>query len=280
MNYNNFPAWHNDKFCTVQDLNVSILDLGLIHSDATYDVMAFRNNKGLAVEQHIDRFFDSCQHWRIPVPYTKQYLLDIVYKIHHKTDIDDSIVWISVTRGVPVNNARDLESCLPQVMIYAKPYTKFNGTNLVTVCESATVVRVPDSAIDQQHKNFVWPDLTRAQWEAIDRGYDTALVFGTTGYLSEGPGFNVAVIKNNQVITPRINRLPGISMQLIEQACQELDIDFAWDYITREQANDCDDMFLTTTIGNIVTVTNYNGRQLVTGRIQQQLIDWFDTYGT
>ena len=41
----NYPAWKNGKYCKVGDLNVSVLDLGLIHCDATYDVIAVKNNQ-------------------------------------------------------------------------------------------------------------------------------------------------------------------------------------------------------------------------------------------
>jgi branched-chain amino acid aminotransferase len=274
MIYQTNPAWRNGKFCQVQDLLISILDLGIIHSDATYDVMSFRNNQGLKLDAHIDRFFSSCQHWRLPIPYSRNELISVVTQIHQQTGWPDSIIWLSITRGIPQSgNPRDLLNCTSDVICYAKPYQKFNGTNQATVCESKLAVRVPNTCIDQNHKNFVWPDLTRAQFEAIDCAFDTALVFGTTGYLSEGPGFNVAVIKDNCVYAPQTNRLPGISMLLVEELCQKNDIHFKWADLTREQVNNCDDMFLTTTVGNLVTVTNYNGRQLTVSPIQKQLIE-------
>jgi len=266
--YNNYPAWHNGMYCQVQDLSVSIMDLGLIHSDATYDVMAFIDHRGLKIEQHIDRFLTSCDYWRIPLEYSRQDLIDVVCNIHQQTGWPSSIVWLSVTRGIPRSgNPRDLLNCQPNVMCYAKPYQQFNGTGRATVC-LATQQRVPNSGVNQLHKNFVWSDLTRAQWEAIDRGFDTAVLLSTEGYLTEGPGFNVAIVKDNVVHAPRTNRLPGISMLLIEETCQALDIDFCWSDIDTNMLDTCDDMFLTTTVGNIVAVTNYNGRDFAPSDIQ------------
>lgn len=271
MTYANYPAWHNGTYCKVENLTVSILDLGLIHSDATYDVMAFINNKGLKIEEHIDRFTTSCDYWRIPMVYTKHELIDVVYKIHDLSGWLNSIIWLSVTRGIPASgNPRDLINCKPAVMCYAKPYQQFNGTGRAKVC-LATQLRVPDSGVNQLHKNFVWSDLTRAQWEAIDRGYDTAILLSTDGYLTEGPGFNVAIVKDNAVHAPSTNRLPGISMQLVEETCQELGIKFMWSNIDANMLDNCDDMFLTTTVGNLVTVENYNGRKLTPSNIQLEL---------
>lgn len=269
--YNNYPAWNNGNYCTVKDLTVSILDLGLIHSDATYDVMAFIEHSGLKIDQHVDRFIASCDYWRINLEYSRDELVDVVHAIHQRTGWSSSIIWLSATRGIPESgNPRDLLNCKANIMCYAKPYQQFNGSGRASVC-LATQQRVPDSGVNQLHKNFVWSDLTRAQWEAIDRGYDTAILLSTEGYLTEGPGFNVAIVKDNTVFAPRTNRLPGISMRLVEQTCIENNINFVWADIDQAALDTCDDMFLTTTVGNLVTVENYNGRELIPSAVQHKL---------
>lgn len=278
--YQNTPAWWNGHACLTKDLWVSIMDLGLIHSDATYDVIAVRNNRPWAIEEHLDRFFSSCRAWRLSMPYPRQQIQQAVMDVHARTGWQDSIIWISVTRGVPHSgNPRDLISPRANVMIYAKPWQKFNGTNRATVMGSNNAVRVPNCSIDQNNKNFVWSDLTIAQWEAIDCGFDTAVVFGMDGFLSEGPGFNVAIVKDRKILAPGKNRLPGISMTKVKEICHAHDREFEWADLTRAQVNDCDDMFLTTTVGNIVTVTNYNGRNLIMSDAQRFLIEFFENLG-
>jgi len=269
--YFDYPAWHNGRYCTVRDLNINIMDLGLIHSDATYDVIAFINNQGLKLHEHLERFLTSCKYWRIDLPLSSNQLANIVTQVHQSTGWSDSIIWLSVTRGIPLSgNPRDLMSCDPNLMCYAKPYQQFNGTGKATVCLSQQR-RIPDSGIDQTYKNFVWSDLTRAQWEAIDRGYDTAVLLSTDGYVTEGPGFNVAVVVNGIVHAPRSNRLPGISMRLVEETCKKLGIDFQWSDIDVNMLDNLQDMFLTTTVGNLVTVENYNGRNLQPSDIQRKI---------
>lgn len=272
------PAWRNGQDCRVQDLALSIMDLGVIHSDATYDVIAVINGKPLKMDQHLDRFLSSCQHWRIPIPYTKQELQQVVLSVHERSGWNSSIIWLSVTRGIPESgNPRDLINCDPDVMCYAKPWNKFNGTGTATVCLSQRVTRVPDCAIDQRHKNWVWPDLTQAQWEAIDRGYDTAVLYSTDGYLTEGPGFNVAIVLDGAVYAPARNRLPGISMLLVEELCRTRNIRFHWQDITPDMLSRCQDMFLTTTVGNIVTVTKFEDRDLEISPVQKLLLDAVET---
>lgn len=264
-------AWNNGQWCSLSDLKVSILDLGLVHCDATYDVMAFVNNHGFRINEHICRFIDSCKYWRIPLNMSESQLVYLVNEVHLRTSRASSIVWLSITRGIPsTGNTRDFKNCVPNLMCYAKPYQMFNGNNMARVC-LADQLRVPDCAINQRHKNFVWADLTRAQWEAIDRGYDTAVLLGVDGFLTEGPGFNVAIIKDQKVKSPQSNCLNGISMKHVQQLCRKHHIDFEFCDIDKHQLETCDDMFLTTTIGNLVTVTDFNGRLLNKSHIQETL---------
>lgn len=278
MPFAEYPAWWNGNDCQVADLRVSILDLGLIHSDATYDVVAIRNHDACELDQHLDRFIDSCKAWRLPLSYDRTQLSASIMSVHQRTGQKDSLIWTSATRGVPMHgNPRDLLSPRINVMIYAKPWQKFNGTNHATVMEARSVLRVPDVCINQtKNKNFAWYDLTMAQWEAIDNGFDTAVVFGVDGFLSEGPGFNIGIIKDGKILTPARNRLSGISMKKIQQICLDLDMPFIWKDLTRDEVDSCDDMFLSTTVGNIVTVTNYNGRPLETSPTQDALIMHFE----
>jgi branched-chain amino acid aminotransferase len=272
----NNVAWQNGHWCQVKDISVSILDLGLVHADATYDVMSFINHQGFRLSDHIDRFLNSCAHSRISIDRTAAELLNLVTEAHQRSGLKNSIVWISATRGVPATgNTRDFLNCRTNLIVYVKPYQLFNGTNRVTVCVSQQL-RIPDVYLDQRHKNFVWADLTRAQWEAIDRGFDTAVLLSSDGYLTEGPGFNVGIIENNQVLAPRKNCLGGVSMQHLADCCDQLGIKFAWSDIDQDQLLRCQDMFLTTTIGNIVSVTKFEDRVFDQSPIQKQLINYIN----
>lgn len=275
--YQSQPAWRNGRYDQVRDLSVSILDLGMIHADATYDVMAIRKGRGFMLDEHIERFIKSCEYWRIPMPYCALELKDVAKSLHWMSGLESSIIWMSASRGVPESgNPRDLENCDADVIAYVKPYQKFNGTGKASVCLAKTVKRVPDTSVSQMHKNFVWPDLTRAQWEAIDRGYDTAILLDHDMHVTEGPGFNIAFVINNEVVTPPNNVLPGITMRAVQKACDELNIPFKKRAVTQFTVEQCEDAFLTTTVGNIATVTNLDGRQLKMSSIQRSLIDYFE----
>jgi branched-chain amino acid aminotransferase len=269
---NDCPAWRNGKWCEVKDLNVSVLDFGLIHCDATYDVISIKGSGNFRIiDMHIDRFLKSCDGWRITSMYSKYEIREIIMELHNRIS-SDCLVWICTTRGTPTSgNPRDLASCEPNLMMYAKPYYGFNEKNEATVCLAQSVYRTPDESINQIHKNFAWNDLTKAQWEAIDRGFDTALLLNHRGYLTEGPGFNVALVWNGCVMTPKINRLSGITMQLIQNICKANEITFLESNIIERDLKEMEDMFLTSTAGDIIRVTKFEDRELKESKIQKKL---------
>lgn len=274
MNLLDFPAWKNGNFCTVKDLSISILDLGLIHCDATYDVLAVKNGGAQNLDMHLKRFYESANGWRIPVHYSKQELSSIIDLLIKKSDTNNLLVWIGLTRGIPSSgNPRDLVSCDPNIFIYTKPYYGFNESNSATVCLANSVYRVPNNAINQIHKNFAWNDLTKAQWEAIDKGFDTAILTTEQGYVTEGPGFNVGIIMNDTILAPMSNRLQGTIMETIRQKCKLNQVEFEYQDFKVDDILAADSMFLTSTAGNVIQVTKFENKTFSENTILQWLMN-------
>jgi branched-chain amino acid aminotransferase len=152
-------------------------------------------------------------------------------------------------------------------MAYVKPYYGFNANNTVTLCLS-TVTRTPDASINQRYKNWAWQDLSQAQWQAIDRGYDSAVLLDHRGYLTEGPGFNVVAVINNILHIPRHNVLGGITVHLIQQLCDAHHISYKYCDIDLDMIDTATDMFVTSTAGDITPVTQFESKQFSIG-VQQ-----------
>lgn len=249
-----YPAFANGKFCKLQDLNISILDLGFIHSDATYDVLAVKDGMLVNLEQHLHRFQSSCAGWKLNCPDMDE-LRALCVRLVQLAPTKDLLIWICTTRGIPRSgNPRDLSNCDNKLFAYAKPYFGFNPINTATICLAK---QQRNTAIDQRMKNFAWNDLNLAQWEAIERGYDSAILLDNRGFLTEGVGFNVGIISNGIVRAPKHNRLDGTVMKQVEKVCLDNSIQFSWDAISADELHLCDAMFLTSTAGNVITVSRF-----------------------
>jgi len=268
-----YPAWKNGNYCQVKDLTISILDLGLIHSDATYDVLSVKDGKIENIDAHIKRFSKSAAGWRLPIKISDNEIIFTLEELVEKSPTKNLLLWIGLTRGIPLSgNPRDLHNCDTNLFMYAKPYFGFNKMNTATVCLAK---QKRNDCIDQTMKNFAWNDLNLAQFEAIDRGYDTAVLLDRYHRITEGPGFNVGFIsKDGFVYAPRSNRLEGTVMEQVRLLCEKNNKQFFYTSITMHTIeSEMAAMFLTSTAGNVIPVTKFED---ITFK-ENELLTWLCT---
>jgi branched-chain amino acid aminotransferase len=121
---------------------------------------------------------------------------------------------------------------------------------------------VPDASVDPTVKNYQWNDLTSGLLEAHDHDYDTAILCDAQGYVTEGPGFNIFVVKDGQVLTPDRGSLQGITRLTVLEICAELGIGAAVAPIPRGLLEDADEVFVATTAGGVMPASRVGGRIL------------------
>jgi branched-chain amino acid aminotransferase len=126
--------------------------------------------------------------------------------------------------------------------------------------------RIPDAVIDARYKNFHWGDLTQAQLQALDAGADVAILCSLNGYLSEGPGFNVFFITDGKMYTPGANVLEGITRKTVFELATESGIPVAAGDYLPEQLRAADEVFISSTAGGIMPITQVDGRRLGNGK--------------
>ena len=139
----------------------------------------------------------------------------------------NSIVYVLCTRGRYAGGAAfgDPRNSENELIAYAVPYYTIvpepkvkSGAHLWI----ANTRRAPDAAINQRCKNFNRMDLTAAHFEALDNGADQPVLLSTDGYLTEGPGFNVWIIRDGKALTPGDNLLEGITRKTVFDLCQDI----------------------------------------------------------
>ena len=251
----------------------SLMDFGFIHSDATYDVMTIKNGKLFLFELHLDRFQSSAAFYGLKVPESTE-ILAICEQVCKINNIIDGFVWLISWRGTPADgNPRNFSGCPHHFVVYAKPYYNFNSSNSARVALYKDHVRVPDECFGQQYKNFAWQDLTLAQRYAYNRGYDTAILCNREGNITEGPGFAVGFVINDIITIPNKDVLHSVTIGCLKQICSKQEIFVAERNISWQESLECDGMFLASTSGGFISVTEYEDRKLPQHKIVQILQD-------
>jgi branched-chain amino acid aminotransferase len=268
-------AYKNGEYKPLGEIGPSILDFGFIHCDATYDVMPVYNGKAFCYERHLQRFKNSAERYGLNIPDVDP--LEIIKELAKRNPIDNAFVWFIIWRGFPPSgNPRDLENCPVNFAMYIKPSYPIASTPLVRLYLDKQTNRVNDDYYGQEYKNMAWIDLTMSQ-RNTPTGFDTTVLVDVDGFVTEGPGFNVGIVKDGIIKTADKNVLKGITMSVVEDIAKENSITFKRMPITQTMFNSADEIFITSSSGGVTPTTNTGSiTKLLTQKYEEKKIE----YGT
>ena len=268
-------AYKNGEYKSLGEIGPSILDFGFIHCDATYDVMPVYNGKAFCYDRHLQRFKNSAKRYGLTIPDVDP--LEIIKELAKRNPIDNAFVWFLIWRGFPPSgNPRDLENCPVNFAMYIKPSYPIGTKTIINIALDETTNRVSDEYYGQEYKNMAWIELTMSQRNR-PTGSDTTVLVDVDGHVTEGPGFNVGIVKNKVIYTADKNVLKGITMTVVEDIAQNNGIMFCRLPISQKEFNNADEVFITSSSGG-VTATQKSGP--VTEKLMTEYEKMKEVYGT
>ena len=259
-------AYVNGKFIPIAQANISVLDWGFTRSDVVYDVVHVFAGGFFRLGDHLDRFTHSMRARRLAPPEDRDAIESILHRCVSLSGLEDSYVAMAASRGRPkIFGSRRPADCANHLIAYAIPWIDVVPKDIQARgahVHIASVPRVPDTSVDPTIKTYQWHDFTTGLLEAHDLGFDTTLLCDAAGDLTEGPGFNAFVVRDNHVFTPAHGSLHGITRKTVLELCAELAIPAAITTIPRASLEEADEVFLATTAGGIIPVTRLGPRIL------------------
>ena len=255
-------AFARGQFVPVAEASVSPLDWAFTRSDVVYDVVHVFEDGFFRLADHLDRFEASMQARRLAPPETRDEMQAILHRCVALAQLHDAYVAMGALRGRPrIAGSRRIEDCDNHFMAYAVPWidvipkdVQARGAHLWV----ASKPRVADAAVDPTVKNYQWSDLTSGLFEAQDHGADSAIVCDEAGFVTEGPGFNVFVVKDGEVRTPDRGSLHGITRRTVLELCGAMNIAASVAPIQRHELELADEVFLATTAGGVMPASRVN----------------------
>lgn len=252
------------RFAPIAEATVHALDWGFNKSDVTYDVAHVKDGAFFRLGHHLDRFQRSLAGLRMSVPHSRDEMGAIMAHCVRLSGLRDAYVAVLCTRGMFLPGMPRKPSAMKnRFMAYAIPWidvigpaVQERGAHLIV----SKTLRIPPESVNPTYKNYHWGDLTQAMFEAEDAGADTAVLLDAEGFLTEGPGFNVFIVKDGAVIAPDRGALEGITRQTVFDLCDELGIPWREGRITREDLYDADEVCTCTTAGGVMPVARVDGR--------------------
>jgi branched-chain amino acid aminotransferase len=282
--------WMNGKLVDFADAKIHVLTHAIHYGSGIFEgVRCYATKQGPAIfrlNEHTRRMIDSCKIYRMEVPYTFDELNQACIDVIRANEFEDCYLRPLVYRGFHSLGVFP-GSCPVDVTVAAWKWGKYLGPEAL---EQGVDVRV--SSWNRMAPN-TFPSLAKAtgnymnsilirQEAAID-GYAEGIALDVNGYVSEGSGENIFVVRDGRILTPPLGAsiLSGITRDSIVRIARDLGFEVVESLIPREMLYIADEVFFTgtaaevTPIRTIDRVTVGNGRRgPVTERIQKEFFDY------
>jgi branched-chain amino acid aminotransferase len=248
---------------------VSVYDHGLLYGDGVFEGIRAYNGVVFKLKEHIDRLYRSAHAIMLQIPLTKEAMTQTVLETLHKNKLQDSYIRLVVTRGVGDLGLDPRKCPKPSVIIITDTITlhdsKAKETGITTMI--SWVRRNPVDTTTHEIKSLNYLNSVLAKIEANANGADEAICLDKNGFISEGVGENLFIVKDGKILTPpsSTGALAGITAQVAIKLANDLGYDVEEANITPFQLFTADEAFFTGTAAEIVPIREVNKRQIGSG---------------
>ncbi len=260
----------NGKFYEKDKARISVFDHGLLYGDGVFEGIRSYNRLVFRLREHIDRLFESAHTIMLKIPLTKAALIEIIIKTLKENRLKDAYIRVIVTRGEGDLGLDPRKCKAPTIIIITDKIALYpekfyrEGLEIITV---PTPRNLPE-ALNPQIKSLNYLNNILAKIEAVNSGFEEAIMLGSSGYVAECTGDNIFIIKRGTLITSPayIGILKGITRQAVIELAKKSGNGFEENVLTRHDLFNADECFLTGTAAEIVPVVKIDGRIIGDGR--------------
>jgi len=278
-------VWLNGELVPKSQAKVSVYDHGFLYGDGVFEGIRAYNGKVFMLDEHLDRLYESAKSIWLTIPLTKEELRAAILQTLRENKLRDAYIRVVISRGEGDLGLDPRKCPKPNVVIITDRIELFpnelyeRGIEMVTV----SVRRNSPQALNPNIKSLNYLNNILAKIEAINAGKPEGLMLTLDGYVAEGTGENIFIVKGRTLLTPPayMGILKGITRQVVIQLAQEIGISVYEAVLTLHDVYTADECFLTGTGAEIVPVVKLDGRTIGDGKpgpITRQLIQRFRIY--
>jgi branched-chain amino acid aminotransferase len=267
--------WMDGELVDWRDAKIHVLTHTLHYGCGAFEgVRAYNTANGTAIfrlQEHTDRFFNSAKILRMQIPFSKEQVNEAQKQVVRANRLDSCYIrpltWIGSQKlGVSPRGNQI------HVMIAAWAWGAYLGEEGMQ-----KGIRVKTSSYTRHHVNITmtqakavsnYSNSILANMEALDDGYDEALLLDASGFVSEGAGENVFVVKDGVIYTPDLSAgaLNGITRNTTFHIAKDLGIEVVQKRITRDEIYIADEAFFTGTAAEVTPIRELDRVQIGAGR--------------
>jgi branched-chain amino acid aminotransferase len=248
---------------------VSVYDHGLLYGDGVFEGIRAYNGFVFKLNEHISRLYRSAHALMLKIPLTKEEMTQAVVETLRKNKLKDAYIRLVVTRGIG-DLGLDPRKCPKPSVIIITDTISIMSKEAKEKGISTMITWVRRNSVDatsHEIKSLNYLNSVLAKMEATVNGVDEAICLDKNGFISEGVGENLFIVKDGKLFTPpsSTGALAGITAQFAKKLAKNLGYDVIETNITPFQLFTADEVFFTGTAAEVVPIREVNKRQIGNG---------------
>ncbi len=276
--------WFDGEMVPWRDAKVHVLTHTLHYGMGVFEgVRAYETDKGPAIfklREHTDRLFRSAHIMRMPMPFDKETVIEAQKAVVKANNLHEAYLRPMVFYGSEGMGLR-ADNLQAHVIVaawswpsYMSPEAKEKGIKVRTSSYTRHHVNI---SMCKAKANGHYINSMLALREALDSGCEEALLLDNEGYVAEGSGENIFIIRDGIMFTPELTScLDGITRKTIFSFAEELGVEIREKRITRDEVYVADEAFFTGTAAEVLPIRELDGRKIGTG-VRGKLTEQFQT---
>jgi branched-chain amino acid aminotransferase len=265
--------WYDGKMVNWRDATTHVLTHTLHYGMGVFEgVRAYKTDKGTAIfrlKEHTDRLFRSAHILQMKMPYSKEHMMEAQKAAVRENNLESAYMRPMAFYGAEAMgiSAKTLST---HVIVAAWKWGAYMGQDALD-----NGIRVKTSSFSRHHVNITmckakangnYMNSILAHQEAALDGYDEALLLDVDGFVAEGSGENIFIIRNGKLYTPDLtSALEGITRDTILQLAAEIGLSVIEKRITRDEVYSADEAFFTGTAAEVTPIRELDRRSIGTG---------------
>ncbi len=265
--------WYDGKLVPWREATTHVLTHSLHYGLAVFEgVRAYKTDHGTAIfrlEDHTRRLFNSAHIYQIKIPYTREVINNAQIEVVRRNELESCYIRPLVFYGSEKMGVSP-KGCSVHVAIAAWPWGAYLGEEALK-----QGIRVKVSSYNRQAVNVTMPrakvastyaNSILANAEALEHGYDEAILLDVDGFVAEGSGENLFIVRDGVIYEPEIaSALTGITRDTIHQLAADAGLEVRTKRITRDDLYIADEAFFTGTAAEVTPIREVDGRQVGIG---------------
>ncbi len=267
---NELQIYIDGEFYPKSQAKISVYDHGFLYGDGVFEGIRAYNGVVFKLKEHVDRLYRSAHAIMLNIPMTREEMIKAVVETLRKNKMKDSYIRLIVSRGIG-DLGLDPRKCIKPTTIIITDTINIKAGNAketgITTMFS-WVRRNPVDATTHEVKSLNYLNSILAKIEANNNDVDEAMCLENNGYIAEGVGENVFIVKNGELFSPPTSTgaLAGITAETVVNIAAKLGIKVTITNLTPFMLFTADEAFFTGTAMEMAPIREVNKRQIGNGK--------------